>query len=93
MGLGQVAKHVQPSLPSPPLALPSSPIQTASCSAVPLAAGSSQLVNLCRADVPRQASLDLRDEMKQFGRRLTCGGKKAANRTARPGRPSGRFGL
>lgn len=28
------------------------------------------------------------DEMKQFGRRLTCGGKEgAARRTARPGGP------
>ena len=51
MGPGQVAKHVQPSLPPPPssslLLHPpppfSSPIQTASCSAVPLAAGSSQV--------------------------------------------------
>ena len=46
-----------------------------------------QLVNFWRADVPRQASVDLRDEMKQFGRRLTCGGKRAAERTARPGGP------
>lgn len=35
-----------------------------------------QLVNIWRADVLRQASVDLRDEMKQFGRRLTCRGKR-----------------
>lgn len=43
MGPGQVAKRVKPTPPFPPtLPLPS-PIQTASCSAVPLAAGFSQV--------------------------------------------------
>lgn len=39
-----------------------------------------QLVNFRRADVLRQAPVDLRDGTEPFGRRLTCGGKKVWER-------------
>ncbi|KAI9526085.1 hypothetical protein NQZ68_002633 [Dissostichus eleginoides] len=79
---GQRDRGKKPSMYSQ--ASPYSPtIQTASCSAVLLSAGSSQ-----RADVLRQAPLDLRDEIKHFGRRLTCGEERRLVPVA-----SRRFGL